>query len=122
MFYKLVSNGIVVDVLRQLKYVQYLPLANRWVLTNYQYAQGVLGSDDNTVYLLDGRQTQYAAKELKRVAAQSITEQQYQQYQEEIGLRAKEREELNDRINSLEEIVAKQNSLLEALLEKLENL
>lgn len=122
MFYKLVSNGIVVDVLRQLKYVQYLPLAKRWVLTDPQYAQGVLGSDDNTIYLLDGRQTQYAEKELKRVIAQSITEQQYQQYQEEIGLRAKEREELNERINSLEETVAKQNSLLEALLEKLQNL
>ena len=55
MFYKLTNNGIVVDLLREVRYVRYLPKSKRWMGTEATSAHGILGSDNNTIYHIEGR-------------------------------------------------------------------
>lgn len=118
MFYKLMNNDIVVDLLRKVCYVRYLPKSKRWVITDPQSAHGVMGSDNNTIYLLDGRSCAYEGA-LTRVLVEEISEEEYMKFANEIALRAKEKEELNRKIESLEETLANQNALLQQILAKL---
>lgn len=119
MYYKLMSNDLVVDLLRKVCYVRYLSKSKRWVITDPQSAHGVMGSDQNTIYLLEGRNCAYEGK-LTTVYVNEIEEKEYLRLANEVVLRAKEKEELVNRINSLEQTLAKQTALLEALLAKLE--
>lgn len=52
--YKLMTRSLVVDVLNTVKYVRWLTRSNRFVLTDKTSAHGVYGSDNKTVYLLEG--------------------------------------------------------------------
>lgn len=118
MFYKLMSNDIVVDIIRKIQYVRYLPKSKRWVATDAQSAHGIIGSNQNKIYHLQGTSCPCEA-EMEHVMIREITEEEYNRFAEEIALRAKEKEELNNRMNSLETALNKQTSLLEALLAKL---
>ena len=55
MFYKLMNGEIVVDLLRNLQYVRYLPHSKRWVNTDAQSANGILSSNGDMVYHLFGK-------------------------------------------------------------------
>lgn len=119
MYYKLMNNDIVIDILRKVCYVRYLSKSKRWVITDPQSAHGVRGSDQNTIYLLEGRICNYEGN-LQVVRLEEISEEEYQRFANEIALRTKEKEDLVNRINSLEETLAKQTSLLELLVAKLQ--
>lgn len=118
MYYKLMSNDIVIDLLNKVQYVRYLPKSKRWVATDKQSAHGVIGSNQNVIYHIQG--TSCPCEEpLEHVIIMEITEEEYKHFAEETALRLKEKEELTNRINSLEKALNKQTSLLEALLAKL---
>lgn len=118
MFYKLMNNDIVTDLLRKVCYVRYLPQSKRWVNTDAQSAHGVLGSDENTVYLLEGRSCAYEGQ-LIRVRLESITEEEYFVFANEIALRKKENAALYEEIDSLKAQLNEQNLLLQQILAKL---
>lgn len=119
MFYKLMNNDIVADLLRKVCYVRFLPKSKRWVITDSQSAHGVMGSDQNTIYLLEDRNCAYE-EPLTRVRVEEISEEEYTRFANEMALRKKENEELANKIDSLEEKLAQQTALLEALLAKLQ--
>ena len=50
MFYKVIKNGKVIDVLDQLIYLKYQPKHNIMVLTNENDAQAILSSDKETIW------------------------------------------------------------------------
>ena len=50
MFYKVIKNGKVIDVLEQLIYLKYQPKHNVMVLTNENDAQAILSSDKETIW------------------------------------------------------------------------
>lgn len=118
MFYKLMNNDFVVDLLRKVCYVRYLSKSKRWVITDPQSAHGIRGSNQDTIYLLEGRVCGYEG-DLTPVHVEEISEEEYSRLANEAALRAKENEELNKRISSLEETLARQTALLEAVLAKL---
>lgn len=118
MFYKLMNNDFVVDLLRKVCYVRYLAKSKRWVVTDSQSAHGVRGSNQDTIYLIEGRVCSYEGN-LTSVRIEKISEEEYSRLANEAALRAKEKEELTNRIDSLEETLAKQTALLEAVLAKL---
>lgn len=118
MYYKLINNDIVIDVLRKLQYVRYLPKSKRWIATDPQSAHGVIGSNQNSIFHIQGTSCP-CAEQLEHVTIKEISEEEYNRFADEIALRAKEKEELTNRINSLEEALNKQTSLLEAVLAKL---
>lgn len=119
MFYKIINNDMVVDLLQKINYVRYLPKSKRWIITDSQSAHGIMGSDQNTIYLLQGRSCPYE-EQLIKVFIEAITEEEYMRFANEAALRKKENEKLVNRINSLEEQIAQQTILLEALLAKLQ--
>lgn len=118
MFYKLMNNDFVVDLLRKVCYVRYLSKSKRWVITDPQSAHGIRGSNQDTIYLLEGRVCSYEG-ELTPVRVEEISEEEYFRLANEAALRAKENEELVKRIDSLENTLTKQTALLEALLAKM---
>lgn len=50
MFYKVLKNGKVIDVLNQLIYLKYQPKHQRMLLCTEEDAQGILSSDQNEVW------------------------------------------------------------------------
>ena len=50
MFYKVLKNGKVIDVLDQLIYLKYQPKHQRMLLCTEEDAQGILSSDQNEVW------------------------------------------------------------------------
>ena len=54
MFYKLVKNNKVVDVLDRLTYLKWQPKNKIMLLCGLDEAQAILGSDGNTVWHVEG--------------------------------------------------------------------
>lgn len=50
--YKLIVNNIVVDVVKKLRYVRYIPELNKVIITTAAAAHGICGSDNKTFYAL----------------------------------------------------------------------
>lgn len=50
MFYKVIKNGKVIDVLEQLIYLKYQPKYGVMVLTNENEAQAILSSDKESIW------------------------------------------------------------------------
>lgn len=50
MFYKVLKNGKVIDVLDQLIYLKYQPKHQRMLLCTEEDAQGILSSDQNEIW------------------------------------------------------------------------
>lgn len=50
MFYKVLKNGKVIDVLNQLIYLKYQPKHQKMLLCTEEDAQGILSSDQNEVW------------------------------------------------------------------------
>lgn len=118
MYYKIMSNNFVIDIFRKICYVRYLAQSKRWVVTDSQSAHGIRGSNQDTIYLLEGRICPYDGA-LTSVTLEEISEEEYLRLANEAALRAKENEELAKRIDSLENTLTKQTALLEALLAKM---
>lgn len=51
--YKLLVDNIVVDVVKKLRYVRYIPELNKVVVTTAASAHGICGSDNKTFYALE---------------------------------------------------------------------
>lgn len=54
MFYKVIKNNKVIDVLDHLTYLKWQPKNKIMLLSDLDEAQAILGSDGNTVWHVDG--------------------------------------------------------------------
>lgn len=118
MFYKLMNNDIVMDLLKEIHYIRYLPKSKRWVLTDSFSAQGVMGSDYETIYYLEDKANTAEEKHIK-VRVEKINEKEYYRLAEEVALRKKENENLYNEISNLKNQLDQQNILLQQILAKL---
>lgn len=118
MFYKLMNGNMVVDLLREVRYVRYLPKQKRIVATDSQSANGVMGSDNETVYHLIGKPYTFDG-ELKSVQVMQITEAEFDRLSTEYALARQENENLHAEVANLKEQLNNQSLLLEAILAKL---
>lgn len=118
--FKLVHNNMVVDLLPQeVCYVRYLPRAKRLIVTDSQSANGVKGSDNNTIYHLQGTISTFP-EEKTSVQVIEITPEEYEVLASQFAIQAKENEELRGRLTHVEEQLSTTNNLLAKLLAKLE--
>ena len=101
MYYKLLNGDIVIDILNKATYVRYLPKAQKWIQSGSGVAHGIMGSDQNTIYLLEERNCAYETN-LPHVRVVEI-----------------EDEELYSKIAALETTLTEQNALLQQILAKL---
>ena len=71
--YKIIYNNLVIDVINKPKYFRYLTKSGRTVITDKTSAHCVMGSDNKTLYLLQGV-IRPEGKEWKEVSLVPISE------------------------------------------------
>ena len=118
MFYKLMHGNMLIDLLTEVRWVRYLPKQKRLVMTDSQSANGVMGSDNNTVYHLAGRPYTFEG-ELKTVQVVGVTEEEYSRLSTEFAMAKQENENLRGEMAMLKEQLNSQSMMLEAILAKL---
>lgn len=116
--YKIMYNNMVIDLLQKAEYVRYLKNSKRWMGTDSQSANGIMGSDNNTVYQIRGRDCSYPGT-LKLVEVREIGAEEYESLAIQFSIQHKENEELRNEIKDLREQLNEQNSLLQQILAKL---
>lgn len=120
MFYKVLHNKMLIDLLTGIEYVRYLPKQKRIVRTDSQSANGIMGSDMNTVYHLVGRPYTFP-NEIKSVEVVRISEEEYGRLSTEFAIATQENENLRHEMRILKKQLSNQNIMLELILAKLSN-
>ena len=118
MYYKLMNNDMVVDLLQEIHYVRYLPNSKRWINTDILSANGILSGDGEKVYKLNGKSCAYP-EELVSVRLVKIEEAEYNTLAAQLMISQKENQSLREEINALKKQLNEQNSLLQQILAKL---
>lgn len=118
MFYKVMYNNMVVDLLTEARWVRYLPNSKRLVATDSQAANGIMGSDHNTVYHLFGKPYTFA-DEVKTVQVLKISGEEYEKLHGQFAMQQQENASMKSQIESLKEQLNSQELLLQAILAKL---
>ena len=116
--YKLMHNNMVVDLLENLHYVRYMKRSQRWIQTDSQSANGIMGSDNNTIYGLLGTVSTYPGV-LTNVTIIPIDKKEFEYLSTQVAAQRQENIELRGRIDKLENLINEQNNLLKALVEKI---
>lgn len=74
--YKIMENNQIIDVIKDIKFVKYLPRSKRMISVDERQANGCLSSDENEVYHIYGRP--YLFSEPKRtIKYVAIDEEEY---------------------------------------------
>lgn len=118
MFYKVLHNNMLTDLLTEVRYIRYLPKQKKMVGTDSQSANGVMGSDHNTIYHLVGKPNTFEV-ELKSVEVIKISEDEFNRLSTEFAISQQENANLRAEMAMLKEQINNQNALLEAILAKL---
>ena len=85
MFYKIMYNNMVIDLLNEVRWVRYLPNSKRLIATDSQAANGVMGSDHDTVYHIFGKPYTFT-NEVKTVEVVKIDALEYDRLQTQFML------------------------------------
>ena len=118
MFYKLMNGNMVVDLLREVRYVRYLPRSKRWVNTDSLSANGIIGANGDVIYHLNGRAIAYPESILS-VDLINIDEVEYNYLAANASIQREENEILRKEVNDLRQQLEQQNILLQQILAKL---
>lgn len=118
MFYKIMNGDMVVDLLREVRYVRYLPKSKRWINTDSQSANGIMNMDGNKIYHIAGRAISYP-NEIISVKLVKIDEKEYEMLATQYAAQRRENENLRKEMDSLREQLNEQNALLQLILAKL---
>ena len=116
--YKVMCNNMVIDLLKEIQYVRYMKNSKRWIGTDSQSANGVIGSDRNTVYHIQGRKC-VCPEELKKVEIYEIGLEEYTALETQFAIQRKENEDLRNELRALKSQLDNQNLLLQQILAKL---
>ena len=100
MFYKIMYNNMVIDLLNEVRWVRYLPNSKRLVATDSQAANGVMGSDHNTVYHIFGKPYTFA-NEIKTVEVVKIDALEYDKLRTQFMLQKQENDAMKNEIGNL---------------------
>ena len=109
---------MVVDLLKEARYVRYMKNSKRWIGTDSQSAHGIMGSNQNTIYLLEGKSCPCQDK-MEAVQVIQIDEAEYELLSTNLKMYSKENENLKKEITELKEQLNEQNKLLQLILQKL---
>ena len=109
---------MIIDISKSERYVKYSPQTQRFISCTKDFANGVMGSDNDTVYHLSGRIKNFPI-ELKTVTVKSISEEEYERLSTEIVLRNTKEADLKKEVDDLKQMVQQQNDLIQQLISKL---
>lgn len=115
---KIIYNNMILDINKNERYVKYIPEVNRFISTSKDFANGVLGSDNNTVYHLAGTPNNFIIN-TKTVRVEVISEKEYEEIASKMIIQKTEESNLKVEVEELKQMVNQQNFLIQQLLEKL---
>lgn len=118
-FYKITNNNMVVDIFKeQPRYIRYLTNSKRAIAVQKNAANGVMGSDKNTIYHLEGTINNFPDEKIT-VTVTEIGAEEYNALATQFAIQAKENANLRKRLANVEEQLSTTNDLLTQLLAKL---
>lgn len=115
---KIIQNNIIIDISKNEKYVRYLPQTKRFISSTKDFANAIIGSDNNTVYHLAGTPKNFPT-ELKTVQVQRINEEEYSRLSSQFLLQNTKESDLKAEVDNLKQMITQQNDLIQQLLQKL---
>lgn len=115
---KILYNNMVLDINKNERYVRYIPEIDRFISSSKESANGILGSDNNTVYHLAGTKDNFLVK-TKTVLVEQINQQEFSELAGKLMIQKEEDTKLKEDVESLKQMVTQQNFLIQQLLEKL---
>lgn len=118
MFYKVIHNNMLVDLLTDVQWIRYLPKQKRVVMTDSQSANGIMGSDHNTLYHLSGRPYTFDT-EIKSVEIVKISEEEFDRLSTEFAIVQQDNASLRAEMGALKQQLTAQNYMLSQILAKL---
>lgn len=118
-YYKIMNNNMVIDILKEEPcYVRYLTGAKRIIAVQKDAANGVMGSDKNTVYHLEGTINNFP-NILTTVTILKIELEEYKALETQFSIYARENANLRNEINEVKKQLDRQNDILQQILFKL---
>ena len=100
MYYKIICNNRVIDVIENIKFIKCLPKTKKIILVDFKQANGVMASNNDEIYHLYG--TPYTFEgEKKTVSIQEISFKEYEKLTSQI----QNNELLENRVKELENII-----------------
>jgi hypothetical protein len=77
MYFKIIYNNLVIDILDSIQYVRWLKRGRKFVKTEMTSANGILASDNLNIYHVDGMPEFEGVKNYKTVRMVEITKEEY---------------------------------------------
>ena len=118
MFFKVLHNNMLIDLLTGIEYVRYLPKQKRLVMTDSQSANGIMGSDHNTVYHLFGKPNTFD-QSVRTVEVYEISEEEFGRLSLEFSVAREENASLHAEVKRLRQQLSNQSIMLDMILAKL---
>lgn len=105
--YKIIENNQIIDVVKDIKFVKYLPRSGRMISVDERQANGCLSSDENEVYHIFGKPNSFGDPK-RTVRYVAIDEQEYNV----LTTQLKENQELVNKVHYLEQKLLELEKLL----------
>lgn len=84
MYFKIIYNNLVIDILDSIQYVRWLKRGQKFVRTEMTSAHGILASDNLNIYHVDGMPEFDGVKNYKTVHMVEITKDEYDKLNSQI--------------------------------------
>lgn len=105
--YKILENNQIIDVMKTIKFVKYLPRSKRIITVDEKQANGCVSSNGDEIYHLLGTPYNFAEPH-KTVRYEKINEEEYNRLTNQI----KENENLENKIKYLEQKILELEKLI----------
>lgn len=122
--YKIIYNNMIIDVMKKLRYVRYLTKSDRFVGTDRLAATGILASDGDEVYHLEGKPYNFPSK-VKTVRVEQIDQEEFDRLTSQIVAQEKAlmpSKELQSQIDALAAMVGQLSAQNQTLMQQIEEI
>ena len=98
--YKILYNNQIIDVIKEIQYIKYLPMTKRMINVDKLQANGIISSNGSAVYHIHGTKNNFP-DEKKTIQIVPIEEEEYLK----LTTQVQENQNLEDRVRELETLV-----------------
>ena len=105
--YKIIENNQIIDVIKTIRFVKYLPKTKRAITVDERQANGILSSNNSIIYHIYGTPDTFIGDK-KTITYEKINQEEYDKLTKQL----KANEALEERIKELEKTVKELKELL----------
>lgn len=105
--HKIIENNQIIDVVKDIKFVKFLPKSKRAIAVGEKEANGILSSNNSVIYHINGTPNTFP-EGCKTIAYEKILEEEYKRLTEQLKVNT----ELENRIRELEKKIKELQKIL----------